>query len=244
MNRKNFIKTSALGGLSLTVLPHLSFTLQEESFSKELLIGKDASEMIGVNFKMHQKAYSSFIKMQSRAYKEKISIKVVSAYRSFEKQKQIFENKYSKFTSEGMTPQQAISKIIEYSTIPGTSRHHWGTDVDIYDGSVSQPASILEEENYLDEGAYVKMKKWLDKHAKSYGFVEVYTNKPNRKGFKYEPWHFSYAPLAKPMLAAYKKIDIKTMLTEENIKGNEYFSDEFLNQYRSENILDINPELI
>jgi len=244
MKRNKFIKTSILGGLSLSLLPQLSFTPFQEIYTREQLIGKDNSDMIGLTFKMQTKAYSSFVTMQSNAYKAKVKIRVVSGYRSFEKQKQIFENKYSLYLSEGMSPKQAIKKIIEYSTIPGTSRHHWGTDVDIFDGSVPKPESILEEENYYDKGPYTKLKQWLDKNANSYGFYEVYTNNPDRKGFKHEPWHYSYAPIAKPMLEEYKNLDLKKVFEEENILGNEHFTEKFIKHYRDENILDINPELI
>lgn len=244
MKRKQFIKTSLLGGLSLSVLPQLAFNPFQEIYTREELIGKDNSDMIGLKFKMKTKAYSSFVTMQSHAYKAKVAIRVVSGYRSFEKQKQIFENKYSLYLSEGMSPEEAINKIIEYSTIPGTSRHHWGTDVDVFDSSVPQPESILEEEHYYNDGCYTKLKKWMDENANRFGFYEVYTNNPDRKGFKHEPWHYSYAPLAKPMLQEYRNLDLKSIFEEENILGNEHFSEKFINRYRDENILDINPELI
>ena len=84
----------------------------------------------------------------------------------------------------------------------------------------------------------------MDEHAASFGFYEVYTNDANRKGFKYEPWHFSYAPVSKPMLQAYKKLNIKEILSEEKVKGSAHFTNEFIEKYRTENILDINPKLL
>ena len=81
-------------------------------------------------------------------------------------------------------------------------------------------------------------------NANSFGFYEVYTNDANRKGFKYEPWHFSYAPVSKPMLIEYKKLDVKKILQQENILGSEHFTDAFIGQYRKQNILDINTELL
>ena len=88
------------------------------------------------------------------------------------------------------------------------------------------------------------MKEWLNNNASSFGFYEVYTDNANRKGFKYEPWHFSFAPISKPMLEAYKELDVKKILQEEKIKGSEHFSENFITKYRAENILDINPELL
>ena len=244
MKRSQFIETSFLGGIAISLLPQLSFTSFQETYTRDQLIGKGNPVLLGEQFKMQKDTYSSFSEMKNEAAKENISIELVSAYRSFKKQKQIFENKYRQFTFEGLTPIEAIKKIIEYSTIPGTSRHHWGTDIDIIDANSPKPKSVLEEEHFYGKGPYCKLKEWLDKNAENFDFYEVYTNNPNRKGFKYEPWHFSYAPVSKPMLKEYKKLDIKKILQEEKIKGADYFSEDFINKYRTENILDINPELL
>ncbi len=243
MNRKIFIETSFIGSLAIFILPHLSFSSSQELYSRELLIGKGNPDLKGDKFKMHKEAYTHFIEMKKAAFKDNISIELVSAYRSFEKQKQIFENKYNLHLSEGLSPIEAIQKIIEYSTIPGTSRHHWGTDIDIIDANSIRPQHVLNEEHFNEKGPFYKLKEWLNSHAHSYGFYEVYTNNPIRKGFKYEPWHYSYAPISKPMLQSYKKLDIKKVLQEENILGNTYFTDSFISTYYSENILDINPVL-
>ena len=86
-----------------------------------------------------------------------------------------------------------------------------------------------------------KFKLWLDENASKYGFYLVYTNEASRKGFKYEPWHFTYKSISEPMLQAYKKLDIKKILQENKLLGSENFTDDFIEKYRTENILDINP---
>jgi LAS superfamily LD-carboxypeptidase LdcB len=245
MNRNHFLKTAFLSGLALTYIPLSSFHLIQEKYNKNQLIGKENSAIIGDTYtsKMHKEAKVAFEKMKVAALKDGINIEVVSAYRSFQKQKSIFENKYKIFTQEGLTPIEAVEKIIEYSTIPGTSRHHWGTDIDIIDANYPKPKSVLKEGNFYDNGPYCKLKEWMDRHSEFYGFYEVYTKNPKRKGFKYEPWHFSYAPVSIPMLEAYQKLDIKSILKEEKILGHECFTEEFIVKYKTENILDINPKL-
>ena len=245
MNRNHFLKTAFLSGLALTYIPLSSFHLIQEKYNKNQLIGKENSAIIGDTYtsKMHKEAKVAFEKMKVAALKDGINIEVVSAYRSFQKQKSIFENKYKIFIQEGLTPIEAVEKIIEYSTIPGTSRHHWGTDIDIIDANYPKPKSVLKEGNFYDNGPYCKLKEWMDRHSEFYGFYEVYTKNPKRKGFKYEPWHFSYAPVSIPMLEAYQKLDIKSILKEEKILGHECFTEEFIVKYKTENILDINPKL-
>jgi LAS superfamily LD-carboxypeptidase LdcB len=248
MKRKQFLQLTGIAGVGLTVLPALSFSAEiQPTFTRSQLIGKGNPAIVGDSYtsKMHQDTKTAFLNMKKAAAEAGITIEVVSAYRSFQRQKEIFEGKYNRFTNEGLTPTQAIEKIIEYSTIPGTSRHHWGTDIDIIDGAVSpRPKSVLQADLFHGTGPFCKLKEWLDNHADSFGFYEVYTDNANRKGFKYEPWHFSYAPVSKPMLQDYKKLDLKQILLEEKIKGAEYFTNEFIAKYRAENILDINPQLL
>ena len=246
MERSEFIKISGLTFLGLSIFPQLSFSIDQENYSRDQLIGKDNSAIIGDTYttKMHRDVAVAFQKMKNDAANEGIKIELVSSYRSFERQKEIFEVKYKRFLKKGLSPAQAIDKIIEYSTIPGTSRHHWGTDIDIIDGNAPRPKSVLQPEHFHGEGPFCKLKTWLDKHANDFGFYEVYTDNANRKGFKYEPWHFSYAPISKPMLKAYKELDIKQILLEEKIIGAEHFTDAFITRYRKQNILDINPELL
>lgn len=247
MKRHEFIKISGLAGISLAIFPHFSFNSLEEQFTRNQLIGKGNPDIIGDSYtsKMHKTAKEALDKMKKAAAKDNIKIEVVSAYRSFQRQKEIFEGKYQRFTGQGMTPEQAVEKIIEYSTIPGTSRHHWGTDLDLIDANAPRPTNVLVPENFHGNGPYCNFKTWLNNNSEKFGFFEVYTDNGNRKGFKYEPWHFSYAPVSIPMLKEYQqKIDVKKMLSEENIRGNEHFSDAFLSRYIQENIMDINPRLL
>jgi len=246
MKRNKFIKTACLASLGISIIPQLTFAQEQKGFTRDQLIGKGNPDIVGNSYTstMHKDAKIAFQKMKADAASENFDIKIVSAYRSFQRQKEIFEEKYQTYTAEGLLPVEAIQKIIEYSTIPGTSRHHWGTDIDIIDGNALQPKSVLQPEHFHGEGPFCKLKEWLNEHSESFGFYEVYTDDPNRKGFKYEPWHFSFAAVSKPMLSDYRKLDLKKILEEEKIMGNENFSDSFISNYRNENILDINPKLL
>ena len=185
MNRNKFINITGLATVGLSVLPHLAFSSMQEIFSKDQLIGKGNSDIVGSTYtsKMHREASIALEKMKLKAATENVQIEVISAYRSFQRQKEIFEGKYQKYISEGKTPVEAIDKIIEYSTIPGTSRHHWGTDIDIIDSNAKpRPKNVLQPNLFHGQGPFCKLKEWLDKNANSFGFYEVYTNNANRKG--------------------------------------------------------------
>lgn len=223
----------------------LSGQAQEVEYTIDELMGKADIELYGPNINLRQAAHDAFIAMREAAAKEGIQIQVVSSYRSFDRQATIFENKYERFTeTDGLQPLEAIDKIIEYSTIPGTSRHHWGTDVDLIDGSVPAEGDVLVTEKFESGGPYERFKKWMDEHSEEYGFYLVYTDEPRRRGFKYEPWHYSYAPLSIPMLEAFRKKNILQLLEKEDFLGVEHFTTGFIKTYITDNLLDINPDLL
>ncbi len=244
MKRKQFIKSSIIGGLGLSILPQYSFSSFQEKLSYNELIGKGKPELFGSGYQLQNNAHLAFLKMASEAKKENIHIQVVSSYRSFERQNQIWERKFRSNKNRGLSPSENIKKIIEYSTIPGTSRHHWGTDLDIIDANVSQPNSVLQPKHFEENGCFRSLKLWMDLHSESFGFYLVYTNEPNRKGFKYEPWHYSYKPLSEKYLKQYQQLDLKQIVTNEKLLGADYFSEDFINDYLNGNILDINPKLL
>ncbi len=241
MFRRDFIKINAIAALGLSFS---GFTVFQDTFSKDDLMGKGNPTFFGDGYRLQKEAYEAFLKMKAAAQKSGFEIKVVSSYRNYAHQNRIWERKYKKFTAEGLSPNQAIQKIVEYSTIPGTSRHHWGTDLDIVDGNAPQPKGLLLAKNFEGDGPFCKFKEWMDKHANSFGFYLVYTDRVDRKGFKYEPWHYSYAPQSIPMLKAYKKLDIASELKKAKLLGSEFITETFIEQYINDNILDINPQLL
>lgn len=244
MQRRSFLQKTALTGLALTALPHLAFS-NDFDYSILELMGKADVEMFGDGFKLRKEAHDAFLAMKKEAYGNGIDLKVVSAFRSFDDQRGIWERKYQRYTDDqGMQPLVAIDKIIEYSTIPGTSRHHWGTDIDIVDGYRKVAGDVLVPSKFAEGEPYADFKKWMDQNAKTYDFHLVYTDTPGRRGFKYEPWHYSYAPLSKPMLAEFRKKNIMQLLQAEEFYGSDHFTEGFLTNYIEDNILDINTELL
>ena len=119
------------------------------------LIGIESSHL--TTFKAHKltpDTATAFHAMQVAALHEGIDIQLVSAYRSFERQQYIWEDKFERYTAEGESPEQAIARILKYSTIPGTSRHHWGTEIDIVDGAIPPEGEVLLTRKFHKSGPY------------------------------------------------------------------------------------------
>jgi LAS superfamily LD-carboxypeptidase LdcB len=248
MKRRDFVRNASLTSLAIGVSPALSAQnfLPQETYTLDELTGKAALDLYGEGkVQLRKQAYEAYIRMKRAAYSAGFGIKMISSYRSYDHQTRIWEGKYIRYTeSEGMTPDKAIEKIVEYSTIPGTSRHHWGTEIDIIDGYPKSSGDVLVAKKFEAGGPFEAFKKWLDKNANSFGFYLVYTNDPDRRGFKHEPWHYSYAPLSVPMLKQFRKTNILKVLSQESFEGADQFSPRFLKSYIHDHILDINPTLL
>lgn len=243
MERRLFIKRSGVGSLAIAIVPGTLLS-QETRYSMEELMGKADIDLYGEDINLRKEAHDAFVEMRKAALADDIDIKIVSSYRSFDRQAAIFERKYLKYTDDGMEPLDAVEKIIEYSTIPGTSRHHWGTDVDLIDGSPRVDGDVLVASKFETEGPFEKFKLWMDENSEKFNYYLVYTNNPKRRGFKYEPWHYSYAPLSKPMLKTFRLKNILKQLKAEDFLGSDDLTTEFVKTYIEDNILDINPELL
>ncbi|OAU94474.1 M15 family metallopeptidase [Moraxella catarrhalis] len=157
--------------------------------------------------KIHPEAYNSLIDMIDKAQKDNIKLSVVSAFRSYQRQKQIWENKW------GNRPNDDINhakNILKWSSFPGTSRHHWGTDVDF--NSV--------ETAYWKSKAGVKVYNWLQNNAPKFGFCQTYDD-GRQHGYNSEPWHWSYMPVADRYLAQISNPAVLEVVLNQGVKGSE-----------------------
>ncbi|APG66485.1 MULTISPECIES: M15 family metallopeptidase [Tenacibaculum] len=177
----------------------------ENQFDKNFILGKfnyrKDTSFVKVK-KMHssktlyikRETYLSFVRMFNSAKLEGINLKIISGTRNFYEQKSIWERKWERY--KNLKPINRAKKILEYSSMPSTSRHHWGTDIDLNNLNNS----------YFDKGIGKKEYDWLVKNANKYGFFQVYVSKVNgRKGYNIERWHWSYIPLSGEYLKHYRK---------------------------------------
>jgi LAS superfamily LD-carboxypeptidase LdcB len=165
-----------------------------------------------LNGYLRKETFEAFQKMAAAAKKEGITLTIISATRNFDSQKKIWENKWNgktKVEGKDLTPITDLNErarlILLYSSMPGTSRHHWGTDMDL---------NSLDN-NYFASGEGLKIYQWLTQRGAEFGFCQPYTSKVNgRTGYEEEKWHWSYLPLSKIFLEEYGN-----QISTEDIKG-------------------------
>ena len=204
------------------------------------VLGKTSPPLVG---SMQEEVYEAYERMRQAAAKEGIDIKVVSAHRSYHRQREIWNAKYKTLTLQGLPAKDAIQEIITYSTLPGTSRHHWGTDIDIIDNANPQSGDVLLAEKFYGDGPSSALRSWMNRNAADYGFLEVYTDHPNRKGFAHEPWHYTYHYLSKAYLEVLTNQVISEIAKDEQLLGRKFLDADFFKSYTKEHLLDINPIL-
>jgi len=185
---------------------------------------------------LRKETLDAFIKMRTNALKDGVTLNIVSATRNFTSQKSIWENKWTGKTivaGENLKTKypdgnDRFKKILEFSSVPSTSRHHWGTDMDINSVDPSYFNTVKGQKEY----------DWLAKNAKDYGFCQPYSA-DRKTGYNEEKWHWSYVPLSKDFTNEYKKLinlkDIKGFLGDTYVKQNDV-----INNY----VLGINPDCL
>ncbi len=165
-------------------------------------IGKPYTDKPGMI--LREETAAAFKKMYAAAQKDGISLKIISSTRTFVQQKAIWEGKWARFAKEAPVAQDRSLKILQYSSMPGSSRHHWGTDIDLND---------LNNPSFEAGGKYEKVYVWLSAHAHEYGFCQPYTA-GRSAGYHEEKWHWSYTPLSKSFLQQYQE-----HIQDKDIKG-------------------------
>ena len=199
--------------------PTKDFLLGKTRFMEDtnfVLISEEHTTLLAPNNYIQKQTYRAFLKMKEAALADGIHLTVTSASRNFWIQRIIWEEKWQK---SSVTPGiERAKSILQYNSMCGTSRHHWGTELDFNTPKLKFWNSPQGEKTY----------KWLCENAHKYGFYQPYTAKSNKPGgrttgYNEEKWHWSYFPLAKIYMQQYrwkiKEKDLKQFL------GDEYVSD-------------------
>lgn len=173
---------------------------------------------------------TAFNKMAASARCDGIEISPVSSYRSFNRQLQIWNNKYTGkrpvFSPKGLpvnmqclSPEEKIHTLLIWSALPGTSRHHWGTDIDIIDRNSLPPDYTvkLDTAEFSMSGVFHRLDKWLELNAQTFGFFRPY--KGIKSGYQAEPWHISYRTQAQQFLSLLKPDDLRCIIEKSDIEG-------------------------
>jgi LAS superfamily LD-carboxypeptidase LdcB len=160
--------------------------------------------------RVHQEVVEPFRSLKREARTAGFDLRILSGYRSFDQQLSIWNRKASgklpvldgdavPLDVEALSEQALVFAILRWSALPGASRHHWGTDLDVYDAAATPEGYEIEliPEEVNAGGMFGPLHEWLDERIaseSSFGFFRPYDE--DRQGVAPERWHLSYAPVA------------------------------------------------
>ena len=190
--------------------------LTGQSESHLLPIGEQAQQL-------HGDIIAEFQLLQQRAAEQGMDLQVASGFRSFERQLAIWNGKASGMRpvldNDGepldiaaMPPLQQVHAIMRWSALPGASRHHWGTDFDVWDRAAVAPGYQLQlvTQEYAEGGPFAALNSWLGEQQEV--FYRPYD--VDRGGIAAEPWHLSHRSRAQQFAAALTPLRLAAVLEQ------------------------------
>ena len=187
-----------------------NYVLGKFDYQKDSSFSKVSKEFSNKIIYLRKETLNAFLLMQKSAKEENIHLKIISGTRNFEHQKRIWNYKWNE-KYKNIPIEKRAKKILEFSSMPSTSRHHWGTDIDL----------ISLSNSYFSFGKGKTAYDWLIKNASKFGFFQPYISKENgRTGYNEEKWHWSYAPLSLKYIKYYNEnITYKDIIGFEGSKS-------------------------
>ena len=165
---------------------------------------------IAPDLRAERETATAFQTLGRRAAERGFELRIASAFRDYDRQVRIINDKWTgaRPVTDGegrllertqYDDQDWLNLILRFSALPGTSRHHWGTDLDIWDASTVDEDYRLQlaPSEYGPSGPFFEMTRWLDELMAAddaEGFFKPYAE--DRGGIAPEPWHISYRPAA------------------------------------------------
>ena len=179
---------------------------------------------------LHYEVVASFLAMKDAARADGIDLAARSSFRDFSTQVAIWNRKWNGqrplYDRQGalldrarLSDSETVDAILCWSAIPGGSRHHWGSDVDVIDAAavpLGYTVELLPSE-YASDGIFGRLSQWLDVNMRRFGFYQPY--RTDRGGVSPEPWHLSYAPVAQDALESLSLSTLRRVLETSSIEG-------------------------
>lgn len=183
---------------SITALVNKTYYLPQDYSPKDLIVPDVSFSFDGENEKkyLRSEAAKALENLFEAAKKENLNLYAVSGFRSYQRQKTIYEWNLSNRGEEWTN---------KYSAKPGHSEHQTGLSMDVSCRSIN--FSLDEAFENTPEG------QWLKSNASEYGFIIRYPkDKTSITGYAYEPWHIRYVGE-----------ELAELLDKQNITLEEYY---------------------
>jgi LAS superfamily LD-carboxypeptidase LdcB len=203
------------------------------------LTGRSRSHIVDIDepkCALHYETVASFLAMRDDATRAGIDLRPVSSFRDFERQRVLWNRKWSgerplydragvELDPAQLSDAKRVDAILCWSAVPGGSRHHWGSDIDVIDAAAmpeGYQVQLLPAE-YAPAGVFERLSAWLDRNMHRFGFHRPYAS--DRGGTGVEPWHISYAPVARRAIEDLSLPVLRRAIAASDLLGKEIVLD-------------------
>jgi len=168
------------------------------------------TDVAALGVTVHRNVVQPFLQLKAEAARAGFELRILSGFRSFQRQLSIWNRKVTgelpvldsdgaPMEARSLTETQLVFAILRWSALPGASRHHWGTDLDVFDARARPEGYEIQlvPEEVNPGGMFGPLHDWLDQRimaSDAFGFFRPYDE--DRSGVAPERWHLSHAPVA------------------------------------------------
>ncbi|CAM4170547.1 M15 family metallopeptidase [Pseudoalteromonas byunsanensis] len=179
---------------------------------------------------VHEDIVTDLTALECAAKQAGFDLTIASAFRSFQRQAKIWNAKFSGHRPvndinncpvelSALSEIEKCKAIMLFSALPGASRHHFGSDLDIYAENClgEQHTLQLAPWEYQAGGPFAEFNAWIDENLTDFGFFKPYAK--YNGGVAQEPWHISHIATSK-LLEQHQSIDaIADAINQHDVLG-------------------------
>lgn len=199
----------------------------------DIILGKTTEHLVpleGTKFFIHHQMLHDFLKLQKAAKENGFDLQIASAFRDYERQlliwnakakgeRVLLDDQERPIDFNKLSPTEIVFAILRWSAIPGCSRHHWGSDIDIFNGNTQKIEEVkLVPSECIGSGPSASLHEWLDQRMAEedcFGFFRPYST--DQGGVSPERWHLSYYPISRRVVDVFTFSLFKRHIEEGHI---------------------------
>lgn len=203
----------------------------------------EINDALNGTYLVHKAIIPDLTRLLSQAQKDGQAIAIVSSYRDFERQLTLWNDKWlghrPVYSRHGrplnislLSEMEKYKAIALWSALPGMSRHHWGTDLDIFSAhAISDGYRVqLQPSEFEPGGAAYTLNQWLNENLEKFGFFRPYREYQN--GVSIEPWHISHIAYSQKAMNSFSFENCVKTIESSGIQSKPFIIDKLNHYYR------------